>query len=181
MEIWKDIKDYEWLYQISNLWNIKSLERYKKNYSKKQLVKEKILSIWDNWKWYKVVNLNKFNKSKTFYVHRLVWLSFLENPKKEINHKDWDKSNNRLENLEWCTSSENNQHKFKVLWYKKSKWLDSKISKPVAQYNLDWVFIKQYWWIREAERALWKTKATNIYKVCKWQYKQCFWFFWKYL
>lgn len=77
MEIWKDIKDYEWLYQISNLWNIKSLERYKKNYSKKQLVKEKILSIWDNWKWYKVVNLNKFNKSKTFYVHRLVWLSFL--------------------------------------------------------------------------------------------------------
>lgn len=181
-EIWKDIPWYEWLYQVSNLWNVKSLERYKQNYSKKQLVKEKIKNIFDNWKWYKIVSLYKNNKSELLYIHRLVISAFLQNSenKKQVNHKDWDKSNNKLENLEWCSCQENQKHKIKVLWYKHPKWWNSKLSVPINQYSLNWDFIKTWPWIREAERWLWYHKATNIYRVCKWEYKQCLWFIWKY-
>ena len=180
MEIWKDIKGYEWLYQVSNLWNVKSLERYKKNGSCMQIVPECIKSISDNWKWYKTVSLRKNNKWKTLYVHRLVWFAFLENPKKEINHKNWIKSDNRLENLEWVSSSENSRHKIDVLWYKQPKWKDCKLSIKINQYTLDWEFIKQHWWIREAERSLWYNTPTWICCACKWQYKQSWWYKWSY-
>ncbi len=105
LEIWKDISWYEWLYQVSNLWNIR-----------------KIVSIkWLNSNWYLRVWLNKDNKCKKFYIHRLVWLAFIENNecKKEVNHKNWIRNDNRVENLEWNNHWENQKHRYDELW---SEW-----------------------------------------------------------
>jgi hypothetical protein len=91
-EIWKDIKNYEGLYQISNFANIKSLRN------------NKILKI-NNYSEYDKVILYKNKKANIFYVHRLVAESYLPNPHNYncVNHKDENKRNNKTDNLEWCT------------------------------------------------------------------------------
>lgn len=110
-EIWKDIKGYEGLYQISNLGRVKSLKR--KVYAgrnKERWQNGKILSNnKNNGKGYKVVALNKNGISKNKYIHRLVAETFLENPNnyKYVNHKDENISNNCLDNLEFCTAQYN--------------------------------------------------------------------------
>ena len=98
MEEWKDIKGYEGRYQVSNLGRVKSL-----NYNRTN--REKILSLnKHNKNGYYSVQLSKSNVCKRFLVHRLVAESFIDNPNnyKEVNHKDENKSNNCVSNLEWC-------------------------------------------------------------------------------
>ena len=94
-EIWKDVPDYEG-YQISNLGNVYSLK------SNKMLTKQ-------DKRGYLVVTLYKDNKKHYISVHRLVALAFIPNPYhyEQVNHKDEDKKNNVVENLEWCTSEYN--------------------------------------------------------------------------
>lgn len=101
-EIWKDIKDFEGLYQISNLGRVKSL-----NYNRTG--KEKILSLLDNGSGYFKVCLCSNGKVKQLYVHRLVAEAFIPNPNNlpEVNHKSEIKSQNNVENLEWCTAKYN--------------------------------------------------------------------------
>ena len=96
-EIWKDIKGYEGLYQVSNMGNVRSL-----NYH--QTGQIQILRPWATTGGYLRVNLRKDGKGKNQAVHRLVAQAFIPNPNgfTEINHKDEDKTNNRMENLEWC-------------------------------------------------------------------------------
>ena len=108
-EIFKDIKNYEGLYQVSNLGNIKSL-----NYRNKNI--EHFLSQGVNQFGYKFVVLCKDNKQKNFRVHRLVASAFIPNPNnyKIVNHKDGDKQNNSYDNLEWCTYSENLTHAYET-------------------------------------------------------------------
>ena len=108
MEIWKDIKGYEGLYQVSNMGRIKSLGNDKTR-------KEKILSLKPNNKGYIIVHLCKNGKRKHFSVHRLVAEAFLPNPDNlpVVNHKIDDfehRSDNRVENLEWCTVEYNNNY-----------------------------------------------------------------------
>ena len=105
MEIWKDIEGYEGLYQISNKGRVKSLGNNKNR-------KEKILSCKPNNKGYLRVNLYKNGKKKHFSVHRLVAIAFIPNPNNllEVNHKDENKENNHVKNLEWCTSEYNNNY-----------------------------------------------------------------------
>jgi len=100
MEIWKDIKGYEGLYQISNLGNVKSLFRYKKTL--KPFFRKQYFSV----------NLSKNNNFKTFTVHRLVAENFIINPenKLQVNHIDGNKLNNNIDNLEWNTAKENTNH-----------------------------------------------------------------------
>lgn len=122
-EVWKDIKDYEGFYQISNFGRVKSLLR-KINYINGSICiyKERIL-LFDNAKsnklnqCYKRVTLSKNNVPKRFQVHRLVGIYFLENPlnKPCVNHIDGNPSNNNFLNLEWCTHSENELHSYNVL------------------------------------------------------------------
>lgn len=106
IENWIHVRGYENHYLVSDLGNIKSL-KYKTEKIIKQTVSKK-----DG---YCRVTLYGNKKRKTFLVHRLVASAFLINKenKKEVNHKDFDKTNNKLENLEWCTSSENSIHKYK--------------------------------------------------------------------
>lgn len=113
-EEWKDIYGYEGLYKISNLGEIKSLER-KVNYNniRKITVHERIIKQRSNGG-YKEVSLSKNNKGKNLSVHRLVAIHFIPNPynKKEVNHIDGNKSNNNIHNLEWVTPSKNVRHSY---------------------------------------------------------------------
>ena len=104
MEVWKDILEFEGLYQISNFGRVKSLSRSKKHsYNSVAQLKEKILNPININNYYRVV-LRKQNKSFNRFVHRLVAEAFIPNPKeyKEINHKEKKKKNNNVNNLEWC-------------------------------------------------------------------------------
>ena len=108
-EIWKDIKGYEGLYQVSNLGKIKSLSRKIFNGKNYYISKEKILKPAKDKDGYVQVLLYKNNRHKTYKVHRLVAMAFIPNPNNlpQINHKDENKQNNRAENLEWCTNKYN--------------------------------------------------------------------------
>ena len=104
-EEWKDIKGYEDLYQVSNLGRVKSL-----NYRKTG--KEKILKNVKDKDGYFQIHLCKNGRAKHFKIHRLVAKTFIPNPDnlQQINHKDEDKQNNRIDNLEWCTQSYNHDY-----------------------------------------------------------------------
>lgn len=120
-EIWKDIIGYEGLYQISNLGNVKSLERYYfigrwKDKTSKVVVKEKLLVISTYAMGYTYVVLANKCVTKKFKIHRLLGIHFMPNPNnyEQINHINAIRNDNRLENLEWCTHSHNMKHKFKL-------------------------------------------------------------------
>lgn len=131
-EIWKDIKGYEGLYQVSNLGRVRGLDRFVDLKSgKKRFVKGRVLKPYltgGNGCQYYVVDLTN---SKTHFVHRLVAETFIPNPNRlnEVNHKDENKLNNKITNLEWCTHAYNvrysiekirqNHHRTKVLMINK--------------------------------------------------------------
>ena len=101
-EIWRDIKGFEGKYMVSNLGRVKSL-----NYN--NTGKEKILEGYDCGEGYLYVNLFKEGKRKQYRINRLVAMAFIPNPNNlpEVNHKDKIRTNNNIENLEWCTKQYN--------------------------------------------------------------------------
>lgn len=111
-EIWKDIKGYEGKYQVSNLGNIKSLQRWSGSqyYNREQILKPYI----NKRNGYVYIYLMKNNKGKNIRVHRLVAEAFLENKNNytDINHKDCNRTNNCVNNLEYCTRSYNIKYSF---------------------------------------------------------------------
>lgn len=160
-EIFKDIPWFEWKYQISNLWNVKSLKFNNSENSK-------ILKIQFNTRWYSRIYLWKW-----YQIHRLVMFTFKWISSLDVNHKDWNKQNNNIENLEYCTKKENINHGWKNGLYK------VKNNKKIIQYSKDWKFIKEWFSARDIERELWIWNQ-NIPKACKWTIKTLWWFIWKY-
>lgn len=145
-EIWKDIPSYEGYYQVSNLGNFRSLPRvirYKgsglRNYPAKNLLTE---TTKDN---YQRIVLMKEGVKKRFQAHRLVALVFLPNPKNKpcINHIDGNKSNNCVDNLEWCTHSENTTHAIKTGLLDVSKHHPSN-AKSIHCIDTGEIFISMY-------------------------------------
>ena len=116
-EVWKDVKGYEGLYQVSNLGNVKSLYGL---CGRKYVKREKILKKTKkraNGNYYReVVTLRKDKKKKEFKVHRLVAEAFLPNleNKPMVNHIDGNSFNNNVNNLEWCTARENVVHAYET-------------------------------------------------------------------
>lgn len=108
-EIWKDIPGYEGLYQVSNLGRIKSFPTNRRKWVK--ILKQKLTKdgYYEN-------TLYKDGKCKFIRTHRIVAMAFLKKDKirNEVNHKDGNKINNNVENLEWVTSSENQKHAYKL-------------------------------------------------------------------
>lgn len=104
-EIYKPIKGYEGLYEVSNLGNVKSFKR-----SEPKVLKPKMI------KGYSIVSLCIKGQRKQIAVHRLVAEAFIKRipDKNEINHIDGNKTNNSVDNLEWCTHTENVRHAFKT-------------------------------------------------------------------
>ena len=123
-EIWRDIEGYEGLYQVSNLGRVKSLTRiihHKNNTLQPRY--EKIMNAKNNQRGYLKIRLSKNSKRSSYYVHRLVALTFIpnDNNKRCVNHKDCNKLNNILDNLEWATDSENIIHAYNNNLFKTQK------------------------------------------------------------
>ncbi len=113
-EIWENILNYEGFYQISNLGNVRSLDRFITINNKLSFKKGKIMVVSENNKEYKQISLSKNNKLKTFKIHRLIALAFIPNPNNYpyVNHIDGNKKNNNIINLEWCTAQMNIKHAY---------------------------------------------------------------------
>ena len=173
-EIWKDIKGYEGLYQVSNLGYIKSLSKTKEiiNNNKKYVKTIKEKELKGNFhQGYRTVGLVKNGKMKTTYIHRLVAEAFIPNPNNYpmVNHIDEDKSNNYYKNLEWCTCEYNNNYGNKL----------KNMKKAIIQYDLEGNFIKRWESISEAERELF-IAVSDIVRCCKLYNKSAGGYIWRY-
>ena len=175
MEEFKKIKDFE-MYSISKNGIVIRTEYDIKNQAK--FGNYKVLKQYTDKDGYLKVCLSK--KGKTYYrfAHRLVALTFIENPlnKKQVNHKDGIKNNNNVENLEWCTSSENIRHRIDVLGVKLT---NSKLRKKVLQYDLEMNFIAEHISTKQAARTL-GILSSHIAEVCRGKKKTYKGFIWKY-
>ena len=188
-EIWKDIKGYEGLYQISNLGNVKSLDRYiiNKNGDKQYFPEKNLIQGFSNN--YLKVTLSKNNKQRTFRVHILVAKAFIPNPenKLEVNHIDGNKQNNKVDNLEWNTRSENELHAYKNGLAKPSdkqkqvvaKYAKENYSKKIIQYSLNGDFIKEWNSMHDVWREL-GIRPSYICRCCKGLRNQTYGYIWKY-
>ena len=166
MEIFKDIIGYEGLYQISNLGNVKTLKRSvnRGNKMKCYFRKEKIMkpSINVTGYYYVILSLNDIPKRES--IHRLVAINFIDNleNKPQVNHINGIRTDNRVENLEWCTASENVKHSYTVLKrvpYPLGKFgSNSNVSKPILQYDLNGNFLIKFASQKEAAE---KTGTNN--------------------
>lgn len=182
LEIWKDIPEYEGLYQVSNLGRVKSLERVV--ISKKGQVfevEEKILKTIGRSRnrQYLAVHLCRNSATKTASVHRLVATAFIPNPSNLpfINHKDENPGNNDASNLEWCTPAYNNAYGNAHKKQSESLINNKFLSKKVHQYDLDGNYIATFPSTMEAKRQI---GVCHIPDVCNGKRAQCGGYVWKY-
>ena len=133
MEVWKDIEGYEGKYQVSNEGRVRSL--YDRG-----VKREKILSLLNHNCGYLVITLSLNGVHKRYLVHRLVAMAFIDNPNgyEFVNHKDENKKNNNVENLEWCTKSYNaiyylNKDPKRKIEYA-NRFRDKTTNKPISPY-----------------------------------------------
>jgi hypothetical protein len=158
----KEIQGYEGLYRISSDGKVYSLNGTKKTYISNT--------------GYERVNLWKKGKGKKYSIHRLVAIAFIPNPDnyKEVNHKDGNKRNNHVTNLEWCNASQNIKHAY-------SNNLIHQKTTGVIQYTKDFIKIKEWESIKDACTAL-KLNHANIVTVCRQNTsrKMCGGYIWRY-
>ena len=172
-EVWKDIPNYEGLYQVSNYGRIKSL-----NYNKTK--KERILIPYSNKKGYKIIVLSKNGKMKHIQIHKIVLNTFkpllkqkeikkmpnelnIDITKIQINHIDKNTSNNKLNNLEYCTNAYNINYSQSI---------------KIVQYDLKGKLIKCWQGKKNKKR---ETKINNIEKCLSGKYKTAGGYIWKYI
>lgn len=160
-ELWKDIRGYEGLYQVSTTGKIKSL-----NYNHRKIEKKRKLDKSN--KGYLCVLLCKDGIHKKRSVHRIVAETFIPNQRNlpQVNHIDGNKENNCVNNLEWCTNGYNEKHAYKLRLKKKNYGKKNGMAKSVIQYDLDNNFIAEYQTINEAHQKT-KIAVDTIIRSCK--------------
>lgn len=168
-EIWKPVKGYENLYEVSNIGNVKSLDRIIKDKNGIiKIIKGKNHKLYTTKSGYVSTSLYKNSEQKVYRVHRLVAEAFIPNPNNlpQINHIDENKENNCAENLEWCTGSENCKRK------------SIKGERKVLQYDKNGNFIKEWDSIKEASENL-NIKYSTLQSAIT-NNHFCFGYFWRY-
>lgn len=180
VEVWKDIPDYEGYYQVSNIGRVRSVPRVTYigtgnarndgGFLKKQRLNEF---------GYLRVNLCKEGKRRNYFVHRLVAVCFIPNPNNLpfINHKDEDKTNNRVDNLEWCTQEYNSNYGTRNERLYANGGGSRK--KEVEQYDLKGNLINTFQSMTEAQRQT-GVDRNMIRVVCNGKFKQGNGYVWKF-
>lgn len=173
-ELWKSIKDYEGLYEVSNFGRIRSVDRYVEQQGRMQLYKGCLMSPFYNNSGYVCIRLSKNNKKHNFTLHRLVAIAFLPNPNNLpcINHIDESHDNNCIDNLEWCDQSYNQGYGSLPLRRKLA------YGTRIAQYDLNGKYIRDFLSAREAEAEI-GINHTQIVKCCKGLYHSAGGFIWR--
>ena len=163
MEIWKDIKGYEGLYQVSSFGRVKSLQG--------RGAKERLLKTFFTGGYFRVTLCNQTGR-RNHLVHRLVAGAFLsnQNHKEEVNHIDGNKRNNSVENLEWTTRAENMQHAYNT---------SPRKYKGVIQFDKNGCQIKQWKSINMAAKEF-KIHPIHICECCQGKRKTTGGYMWKY-
>ena len=154
IEEWKDIKGYEGIYKISNLGKIVRIKEGQ----------EHLMKIWNNGR-YMEVRLSKNGKATHFTLHRLLAIHFIPNPNNlpSVNHKDENKLNNSINNLEWCTYAYNTNYGSGICKRVQSRMLSGLGKHPIAVLDETSDDIVVYPSIRDCVKALHMTSRT-IYK-----------------
>lgn len=172
-EIWKDVVGYEGLYQVSNYGRVKSLN-YSNQY--KSFVRNRILKLSTNHKGYVCVSIG-YKPRRTCTVHRLVAQAFIPNPNKlpQVNHKDGNKQNNVVSNLEWCDNDFNMNHaKINGLLNGRT----NKLKKQIEQYSLNDEFISKWASAKDVYQTL-KISSSHIRECCRGERKTAGGFKWR--
>ena len=142
-------------YEIDKNWNVR-------NKTTLRTLKHKL-----HWKWYLMVDIAK----KHHRVHRLVMRTFVWESELQVNHKNWIKTDNRLDNLEYVTGNDNIKHAFEI-------WLWKHRCNRVAQFNQEWVKIWEFVSHKDAARKLWLDQS-RISKCARWEISKYKWFVFK--
>lgn len=166
-EVWKPIKDFETTHMVSNLGRFKSLPWIQKHSSgSKFLKKEKIVPIREGvaFNGYSNVMLTKNGKQHSLFAHRVIAIAFIPNPKNKrcINHKNGVKTDNRIDNLEWVTHSENSRHSFANGLQLPKRGIENHNSKIT---DIDVLKIRKRYLLGESSYKIWKTldmSYTNV-------------------
>lgn len=163
-EIWKDIKGFEGLYQVSNYGRVKSLARRVPHIKRTRLLSERILKHQLREDGYLQLNLSTKGKVIKPLIHRLVAEAFIPNPNNlpQVNHKDENKTNNNVDNLEWCTQQYNSTYGTVI---ERLQVGNMKNRKPVLQYSLNGEFITEYESIKAVAIAV-NGSGSNIRNCC---------------
>lgn len=177
-EIWKPIPGYEGYYEVSNTGKIKSLTRTITDSNGRQFTRqgqEKALKLNEG---YYTVGLNKDGIKKLFTVHRLVALAFIPNPDNLpcVNHKDENKLNNNVDNLEWCTKEYNNAYGTRNERISRTTTINSVIMCDKITHEP----IKEFLNANIAAKELGYNTSTHIYQVLKGERQTACGYWWKY-
>ena len=160
-EEWRPIEGYEGLYEVSSYGRVRSLDRYVKTcYEAYKLHKGKILSPAKDKNGYLKVHLCCNGKHNIIRVHRLVCKAFIPNPDNlpEVNHKDEDKTNNSVDNLEWCDRSYNISYGTRTERQKKTNiqngfWTGLSKEEYMKKYNQDRKEYRKKWYQENKDRV----------------------------
>lgn len=173
----KEIKNYEGLFKIDEYGNVYRISYSKpKKYTNKNL--PYILKTREDKDGYVKITLSDKGKAKSYFVHRLVAMSYIDNPNNYniVNHIDGNKKNNHYSNLEWCTITENNHHALK---FGLRNMKNNKLSKQVEQYDMKGNLIATYKSANDAKRITGLSQG-HISECCRGECKQYKGFIWKY-